>query len=304
MQITITEKRTVKLTRVAQALVERLEARDTSVLTDYQLFHLHRDLYKNPDGLYLRANVLSAPNYRTTRNLLLRANVIQRDRDYNSTFQILTKQDMPAEEVACSVDPFCYVSHLSAMQIYGLTNRRAEALHLTMPDKKHLREMINEKMKSDYGAELGELPENCVYPLNTVHHPSAVRKRNLDILQSVHYGRFLQKRGSQVRIATIGQTFLNMLEEPQKCGGMSYVLDVWQEHAQTYLDEIITSVDSASKSIQKVRAGYILNEMLNIDKPGIMRWLDFAQRGGSRVLDSSKPFKNEYSEKWMLSINV
>lgn len=304
MQITITEHRTVKLTRAAQALIERLELKSPSVITDYQLFHLFKELYKNPEGLYLRGNILTVQNYRTTRNLLIRANIIARDKDYNSTYQILAKQDMSAEDVVCSVDPFCYVSHLSAMQIYGLTDRRAEALHLTIPANKLLREMITEKMKSDYGDDLNELPEDCIHKLNAVHHPPLVRKRKLDILSSSHYGKHIQKRGSETRVATIGQTFLNMLEEPEKCGGMPHVIDIWQEHAKTYLDDIIDAVNDASKSIQKVRAGYILDEVLHIDKPEILKWLEFAQRGGSRILDPAKPFKSQFSAKWMLSINV
>lgn len=304
MQITITEHRTIKLTRAAKALIEKLEFVNTSIITDYQLFHLLRELYKNPEGLYLRGKTLTVPNYRTTRNLLIRARIITRDKDYNSTYQILAKQDMSAEDVICSVDPFCYVSHLSAMQLYGLTNRRPEALHLTIPDQVNLKQKIKEKMELDYGEKLDILPEGCVHKLNAVHHPHIVRKRKLNILASIHYGQCLQKRGSQTRMATIGQTFLNMLEEPERCGGMSHALDVWQEHAQTYLQDIINTVDQASKPIQKVRAGYILNEMLCIEKPEILKWLDFAQRGSSRVLDPSKPFKNKFSEKWMLSINV
>lgn len=304
MQITVTEHRTVKLTRAAKALIEKLELVSASVITDYQLFTIFRELYKNPEGLYLRGKTPTVSNYRITRNLLIRAKIITRDKDYNSTYQILNKQDMSAEDVVCSVDPFCYVSHLSAMQLYGLTDRRPEALHLTIPDQKHLRHLIKEKINLDYGEELDTLPEECIHKLNIVHHPHIVRKRKLNILASAHYGQNLQKRGSQTRIATIGQTFLNMLEEPERCGGMSHVLDVWQEHAQTYLNDIINTVDQASKSIQKVRAGYILNELLSIEEPKILKWLEFAQRGGSRVLDHSKPFKPDYSEKWMLSINV
>lgn len=38
-----------------------------------------------------------------------------------------------AEEVVCSVDPFCYVSHLSAMEYHGLTNRMPTLLFISSP---------------------------------------------------------------------------------------------------------------------------------------------------------------------------
>ncbi len=51
-----------------------------------------------------------------------------------------------AEEVACLADPFCYVSHLSAMQRYGLTDRSPEALHITRPSRPVWNAMKAEKL--------------------------------------------------------------------------------------------------------------------------------------------------------------
>lgn len=46
-----------------------------------------------------------------------------------------------------------------------------------------------------------------------------------------------------------------MLQEPDYCGGFSHVLEVFTEYAGHYLPVIL-------KSIDKVRAGYILQERL------------------------------------------
>lgn len=298
------EIRTVRLTRLAHAFADTLDAADIPLATDYQLFFTLREVYKNPEGLYLRQKTPSVADYRRTRNLLVKANKLARDSDYPGTYRILSKQDLSADEITCLVDPFCYISHLSAMQRYGLTDRRPEALHLTIPANKIIKNLIQEKMERDYKGGLNSTPENEVHRLNIVHHPHIVRKRHLDIISTVNYGDHTQVRGSYTRISSIGQTFLDMLEEPQRCGGMAHVLDTWKEHAANYISDIIAVVDKAPKSIHKVRAGYILDEVMNIDKPEIMKWLDFAQRGGSRILDPAKPFINNYSEKWMLSINV
>lgn len=302
--ITINEIRTVKLTRLAVALVDFLEASDTPVYTDYSLFLIVRDLYKNPEGLYLRGKAATVENYRRARNLLIDANKIKQDENYPGVYRVLSKNDLPADEITCLLDPFCYISHLSAMQRYGLTDRRPEALHLTVPAIDMLKEMIKVEMERDYEQKLKDLPKNEIHRLTIVHHPEHVRKRRIEVFATKNYGQKIRVKGSYARVSTIGQTFLDMLDEPEKCGGMAHILDIWQEHAKTYLLEIISAVEKAPKPIHKVRAGYILDEVLQVQRPEIENWVKLAQRGSSRLLDPTKPFKNTFSEKWMISINV
>ena len=107
-----------------------------------------------------------------------------------------------------------------------------------------------------------------------------------------------------MKLGSVGQTFLDMLVEPQLCGGMNHIIDVWQEHANTYIDEIVGVVNSCESSIAKVRAGYLIEEVVGLDIPIVRGWQQFAQRGGSRKLDPSKPFEARWSETWMLSINL
>ena len=190
------------------------------------------------------------------------------------------------------------------MHRYGLTDRRPEALHLTVPAPKILKPLIQRKMAEDYGEGFEKLDKNAIYPLNIVHHPHVVRKRKVETLSTVNFGQSITIKGTQARIATIGQTFLDMLETPDLCGGMSHVLQVWEGHAKTHLQHIIPAINNAPKDIYKVRAGYILDERMHVQSSAVDKWLNFAQRGGSRILDPSKPFANRFSEKWMLSINV
>ncbi len=293
-----------KLTRLASALIERVDTQSAPFMTEYQIFLLLRELYKTGKGLFLRSPLPTVTDYRRNKNLLVKHSILVRDYDYTAAYRILSKQNLSADDKACLIDPFCYISHLSAMQRYGLTDRRPEALHLTAPATPLFKILAEEQVHKDYGDELDTLEAEYVFPLRRITHPPHVRGRPLSVLYTKHHGLSLPVRGTYARVSTIGQTFLDMLESPEKCGGMVHVLEIWQEHAKTYLTDIIPAIHQAPKSIHKVRAGYILDEVLGIDSPEIQSWQSFAQRGGSRVLDPTKPFASTYSEKWMISINA
>ena len=85
---------------------------------------------------------------------------------------------------------------------------------------------------------------------------------------------------------------------------MPHVLEVWKQHAETYLGSIVAAVDTASSGLVKCRTGYILQEHLGLDHFRISCWKAFSQRGGSRKLDPSQDYAPIYSETWMISINV
>lgn len=137
-----------------------------------------------------------------------------------------------------------------------------------------------------------------------VTHPDQVRRRPVEVLQTKQSGASLVSRSDGVRVATVGQTFLDTLLRPDLCGGMGHVLDVWAEHAAAYLGDVVAAVEAAPTAIAKVRAGHILHERLGLTHPAVEGWKALAQRGGSRVLDPDRPFAPTFSETWMLSLNV
>ena len=155
------------------------------------------------------------------RSILKTAGAITSDRDYGSrVIRVLAVSDLPAEDIVCLVDPTCYVSHLSAMQRWGLTDRTPRALALTRPDRRTaaaaLRSHMNEAMNRT---------ENNLYPLTLVQHPQRVRRRDVAMYECKTAGAFMTNRGTHFRLSTVGQTFLDMLQRPDLCGGMSHVLD-------------------------------------------------------------------------------
>jgi len=292
-----------RMTRLAETLARAVAQQPKPVLSNYELFRELWEIYQLGSAKYLRGDIPTRDIFRRTRLLLRSEGIIRPDSDYASHWRVLAKSDAPAEEIICSVDPSCHIAHMSALQRYGLTDRRPESLFVVEPTNELRRQHIRNQMLQDYGDYLEQAGIE-IEPARAVIHPHSVRGRPIAITTTKFSGDQIQIKGSLSRIATIGQTFLDTLEVPQRCGGMSHVLDIWSEHAQTYLEEIVERVARAERPIWKVRAGYILDEFIGIKDSRITAWATLAQRGSSRVLDPGKPFAPVFSGKWMLSINA
>lgn len=272
------------------------------LVAPFELYELMRRMYQEGDrrALYLRDAAPSAAGYARLRTNLRKSGIIAPDHDYGGRMlRVIAEPDLPADEIVCLADPTCYISHLSAMQRWGLTNRTPNALMLTRPERDLAAAMLHKIMEDRMGPG-----ETTPVPLRRITHPGIVRKREIAVHDTKAAGRWIAIRNTHARIATIGQTFLDMLQRPDTCGGMAHVLEAWQTHARTYLEAIIEAVDAAEAGIVKSRAGYILEERLGVNDRRLIRWQAFGQRGSSRKLDPSRPFAPTYSEKWMISLNV
>lgn len=291
--------------RMKEAIRLSFAERGEPVITEYVFFLLLKQLYSagtfRGEHISTKVKQPRQNEFEYYLKVLLRDRYLRRDDDFTgSAYRVSDVPDGSAEEITALVDPFCYISHLSAMQRYGLTTRIPDALTLTTIY--NWREAAIRKEQQDYGL-FPEVEEFRV-PLRRVHFPEKVRKRLVALHTSKREPLIKPIKGSAARIAAIGEVFVQMLDRPELCGGMAHVLDVWTEHASTYLPDIIRAVDHSPEKIIKVRAGYILQERLSLQDPGIEKWVGFAQRGGSRLLDPTKPYVSRYSEKWMISLNV
>jgi predicted transcriptional regulator of viral defense system len=117
-------------------------------------------------------------------------------------------------------------------------------------------------------------------------------------------GAFRLVSGSNLRVATIGRVFLEMIREPALCGGLQHVVDVYGTEAKRYIRPIIDEIDRHGLPIDMVRAGYLLTEVCQLDAPEFHEWQKLAQRGGSRKLDPDAEYATVFSERWKLSINL
>jgi predicted transcriptional regulator of viral defense system len=203
------------------------------------------------------------------------------------------------------VDPFAYVSHLSAMEWHGLTDRIPKILFISSPIPRDWRRFARKKMQKDLGSN-----EHYVSYLDS----SLPRLRRLSLTKaagktvhrhaSLHTGAFTSVKDRPLRVSTIGRTFRDMIREPDLCGGIYHVLNVYQQHAERYLPLIVDEIDRHGTQIEKVRAGYILEERLALSDEIFTRWGSFIQRGGSRKLYANSEYSPRFSEKWCLSLNI
>jgi predicted transcriptional regulator of viral defense system len=292
-----------RMTRLGEAVAKALNAQPKSLLTNYEIYRELWRIFETGETPYLRSDTPNKEIFRRTRSLLRKEGIIRHDSDYSSLWRVMTKPDASPEDIICSVDPDCYISHLSAMQRYGITNRRPESLFITQPTPQARKQKLQQLMANDYGEALIS-HKSDIELARVLSHPRRIRGRHVAFHATKYFGEHVEVKGSFSRIATIGQTFLDMLDLPDHCGGIAHVLETWSEHARTYLEEVISAVDATDKPILKVRAGYVLDEHLAFDDSRIQSWLHFAQRGSSRVLNAGKPFNSNHSEKWMISINV
>ncbi len=208
-----------------------------------------------------------------------------------------------AQQVACSLDPFAYVSHLSAMEYHGLTDRFPAVAFMSVPPTGEWRQQARERMHKELGERFDDYIASGL-PKLTRLNLTRIGQTAVQFHERSQLGAFRHVPGSPLRVATIGRVFLDMLREPALCGGIQHVIDVFQGEATRHLRTIIDEVERNGSAIDKVRAGFLLTEVCHLEHATIVSWQTCAQRGGSRKLDPENEYSPNYSERWQLSINV
>lgn len=288
------------------ALEAALLEDDAPVVTDYEFYRLGARLFAARHWKETPLSRLPAEwdhiRMRNAQRRLRARQAIAPDADFRLGMWRVVQSSRAgsAEEIASIADPFCYVSHLSAMERYGLTDRSPDALHLSTPARPVWNRMRDERVAAD----TLDRPHVDAPSLVRFGFKEKVRRRPVVVHETSHPAIPTEVAGERTRITPIGRTFADMLDAPQLCGGMHHVLDVWERMALNFSNAVIAGVDSLDSKIAKVRAGYILTERLGLEDERIARWEAFAQRGGSRKLDPDAAYVPVFSERWMISINA
>ena len=201
-----------------------------------------------------------------------------------------------AEEVACLLDPFCYISYGSALYLHRLVGMRPAPLHISTLTGSQWRARLSARLMELSPNKEGMRPR---YP--RIGLGEKLRRRTLAVHETQSPAPTVEI--GWLRVSSLAATFVDTLTEPGRCGGMDKVLRLWVRHAGAHVPELVAALEGASK-IVKVRAGYIFTERLGIETPETSAWQAFAQRGGSRRLDPERPYAPVFSERWMLSLNA
>ncbi|MFT3777743.1 MAG: type IV toxin-antitoxin system AbiEi family antitoxin [Ottowia sp.] len=282
-----------------RTIQEKLAAWDRPIVSDYELGALvaaHLESLQDPPAL---------PLYKKVVEGLSSFSLIFPDKDFKpgTVYHLFGRVKPKAMEVACSADPFAYVSHLSAMEYHGLTDRFSKILYLTTPTDKEWREQATARMNKDLKAQTAAYRAARLPMLRRLPF-ERVEGQRVELMRRSSRGAFKTIKSTAIRVATIGRVFLDMVREPHNCGGIQHVVDTYRAYAERNLALIVEEVERHGNAVEKVRAGYLLDEVCRLSHPLIDGWTKYAQRGGSRMLDPQAEYASHYSEKWMLSINV
>lgn len=298
-----------KQLQIPTAIAQQLGKDGIAAITRYDLARLAWSLYKKSsiDGVLLRKqrNELDRPTFNRLEGQLVRNGVLLpvAGLPTGTAYTLVGANVSDPRLLACAIDPFCYISHLSAMEFHGLTDRMPEFLYISSPAPTQWRTYADERMQKDLGDDYQRFAEVGIAFLKRTTF-TKLGGRMVHQFKSLHLGAFTHIKDQHIRVATIGRTFLDMLREPSLCGGIGHVLSVFHESANPYLNLIIDEVNQHGGSIDKVRAGFVLETISKISDPRIDAWVSSAQRGGSRKLDAATDYSSHFSEKWALSINT
>jgi predicted transcriptional regulator of viral defense system len=284
---------------LAEGIADRLATWERPVVTAYELGVLLCATQPDAD------DVIEPALYKAIVDRLSSFHLISPAKDFKpgAVFQLFGRPKPSAMEVACAVDPFACVTHLSAMEFHGLTDRFSKILYLTTPPDKEWREQSEERMARDLGQHMA-MHRAARLPMLRYLGFERVEGVRVELMRRSSRGAFKAIKSPAIRVAMVGRVFLDMVREPDNCGGMQHVVDAYREYGSQYLSLILDEIDRHGKPIEKVRAGYLLEAVCRIQHPRIDGWKDFAQRGGSRMLDPQGEYAPTFSETWKLSINV
>lgn len=225
-----------------------------------------------------------------------------------AVYQLPAHRLPPPQSIICALDPFAYISHLSALSWHGLSERLPRTLFISRPSRKHWQSLSDARLEGQVG-RLFEVHRRCRLPKHRFSELTRIGRHMVHTwtstrLEREYYSAFKNIRDQDIRVATIGRCFLDMVRSSDLCGGIHHVMDIFEEHGSTYFDLILTEIDTHGTRIEQARAGYLL-EQASVEKhPILEKWASNVARGGSRKLDPSADYSERYSERWALSINV
>ena len=198
--------------------------------------------------------------------------------------------------------PYAYLTHLSAMRHYSITDRIPKKIQIEIPSRPKWKSLLVEDIKKmdvlakDKDMILNYLPR---YPKSNEIY---FKKRILVSSTSKSLPYLTLDNG--VRVVEIGALFVEMINNPIECGGIEHVMDVFEEYGLIFKKKIYKAALESSL-ISQARIGFIFEQILEQSDTEILKMKSRNKdlRGGSRVFLTGEDFSNVINIEWNLSLN-
>lgn len=235
----------------------------------------------------------------------------------------IKKGSKPTSEMAVSaIYPMGFLSHHTAMNLYGIGNTQTSGIYFTCPARKDWKNICLKNIKQRFkNLNISRSISNEYIEIN------GFILSTQSILDPYPHQNILEEAGStkaliiinkknlvesewwnQCHIQNIVDLYLDMLRAPHYCGGISHVLKIYHDFLlkdKDLFQELLNTLDKTGSIIDRARFGYVFDKIFGIQGSLINEWKieQKDKRGSSRKLFSNFKFDSFFDDEWNISIN-
>jgi predicted transcriptional regulator of viral defense system len=225
-------------------------------------------------------------------------------------YYLISNRNKEIDRVVCAIYPFGYLAYLSAIQHYKLVSYRTSSTYFVCPNRsewkslclKRLKTILPEWNEKNKGTPFFYVELHDLIPTYPVEEE--ILNSQVILLNQKKNANF--ETWKDIRVEYIIDLYVDMLRNPQFCGGLEEVIKIYNQTVDRYLEAIIALLNSSyGTQIDRARFGFICEKYLHIKHPAFEKWKEEQKdkRGGSRKLVASLEFDPIFDEDWNISIN-
>lgn len=180
-------------------------------VTHHQLAKILFELYKNKSFRQIPIRLAKALPTRSDLsracNGLLNNGVLSNPSGFPpGVFRYMPQPLKSVEGIICSADAFAYVSHLSAMEFHGLTNRLPMTMFVTTLPPVGWKLQAKVQMHAALGNDWEAFAASNLLQM-TRPKIEKVERKQIHTVTSTIAGAYINVRGSAMRVSSLGRTF-------------------------------------------------------------------------------------------------
>jgi len=205
-------------------------------------------------------------------------------------------------ELIIPLFPYAYLTHLSAMRHYSITDRIPKQIQIELPSRTQWKSKIIEVV-DQINASIDEKEIILKYLPRYPKNNDVYFKKKI-LVSSTKSPKLYINLDNGVRVIEIGNLFVEMVNNPKECGGIEHVMDIFKEYGLAFKKKIYKAALESSL-ISQARIGLIFEQILGQSDPEIVKMKNRNRdlRGSSRVFIAGEDFSNIVNVEWCLSLN-